>query len=293
VVLGVADVEGGDRRPRHDVGCAGQRGETPDRGDEPGLGAGGRLHRQDELGQRAGRVATQVHRHGARVPRPPREAYLRARGTRDRRDHPHRRAALLEHRTLLDVHLDVAEQACLAPRGAGDRARLGSERRERLADRHAVVIGLLQQRRVERPGDRPAPQVGGAETQALLVGEAEHVESEGQADVLRAQALHARHGDQHAERPVERPRVADAVQVRAHQPRSRVRVRAGQVPDKVARRIDSHRHARFGHPAADQRVRARHRPGGERPRHPSRLLGDACELPAAPDDEVSRCVHRG
>ena len=209
------------------------------------------------------------------------EPHLGARGAGDRRDDTDGRVALLQHRPLLDVQLDVSEQLLAAARGGAGSV---AERGKRVAHGDAVRVGERERRRVERPRDRAAAEVRGAEPQPLLVAEAEHVDGERQADLLRAQPRDALDRRDHAERAVERAGVADRVEVRAEQQRARVRVAAGHAADEVPRGVDPHGHPGLRHPAADQRVRARHRRAREPARQSPFLLADPRELAAAFDD---------
>jgi hypothetical protein len=190
----------------------------------------------------------------------------------------------LQHRPLLDVDLAVAQQPLALARCASDVRRRAGEVAQRRSQRHAVVVDELEQRGLEAPGHGAAAEVGRAVPQPLLVAEAQDVDREGQPRALGAQALDARHGGEHPERPVERARVADGVQVRAEQQRPRRGVRAREPADEVARGVDAHLEASRGHPIAHQRVGPRHRRRGEAARQAPRLLAHRGELAAARHD---------
>ena len=86
---------------------------------------------------------------------------------------PTRLAEPLEHRALLDVHLERSRAGRRGPPSPGRRA---AGRRAARRPRRAAS----EPRGIEAAGDGRRAEVGGAEAHALLVGEADHLERERQ-----------------------------------------------------------------------------------------------------------------
>jgi hypothetical protein len=80
-----------------------------------------------------------------------------------------------------------------------------------------VGVAPVEPRRVEAPGEQRAAEVGGAVADALLVGEAEHLERERERAPGVAQPLRARDRDQHSQHAVVAPGAAHGVEMRPHQ----------------------------------------------------------------------------
>ena len=138
VVL-VADVERELGAARDHVDRAARDAELADGRHEPGLVERGLLGREHELGRRGGRVAAQVHRRRPGVPGAAREREPRVALARDRGDDAERQPFGLEHRPLLDVHLEVGARRRVVQRRAGLVA-------DRLAQRDALRVAQARDR---------------------------------------------------------------------------------------------------------------------------------------------------
>ena len=181
----------------------------------------------------------------------------------DRGDHADRLAEPLQHRPLLDVDLDVAEQVV----ARGNRPRPPAHE---VAEPHALVVAELEPRRVEAAGQGRRAEVGSAEAHALLVRKPD--------DLDRAlHPLDGLEGDQHPERPVVPPGIDHRVQVRAEHQHRPVAAPA----DQVAERVLAHLETGLAHPAADQRVGLPHGVGPEAAGEPALLLAHLRETVAA------------
>ena len=76
-----------------------------------------------------------------------------ARDAVDRGDKADRQAFPLQHRALLDVHLDVTEGVLRRERFFGQPERIAAEREKCLATRHAVFADFIERLAIEPPGE--------------------------------------------------------------------------------------------------------------------------------------------
>jgi hypothetical protein len=221
-----------------DARLAGGRGDDarPERGaadgrdavvGDPDVGDGER-----EAGRGAEAVTAHRHRHGAGVrglaaedqPLP-----LDALRAGDRAD---AEAAVLEHRSLLDVHLDIGLGVGHAGARRVEVLDVDPVRGEHGRELVAVAIGQrAQHAEVERPHRRRAPEEAAPEPGPLLVGPVDerHRHRRDAVGGQRAQQLEPGH---HAECAVEPAALRDAVEVAAHD--EHVRTGAGQHRPQVA-----------------------------------------------------------
>src|SRR5581483_5304452 len=94
---------------------------------------------------------------------------------RDRGDDPDRQALVLEHRALLDVHLEVAEDV-VRSRARPDRVRVAAERPRCVAQDLAEPVREPRILRAEVAGPAAAAEEGQREAAALLVGKGDDLE---------------------------------------------------------------------------------------------------------------------
>lgn len=94
------------------------------------------------------------------------------------------------------------------------------------------------------------------EPRALLVGEGDDLDREGELFAPRRERLDAGDGRDDAEHSVVLPGVPDGVEVRAEHERGGAGRLALVAPDDVADGIEPDGHARLAHPAHDQVARA-------------------------------------
>ena len=189
--------------------------ELPYGGNGVVVGACNRLDGAHELGRGAQGVAPQSHRHRARVSRFAGENDPRPGLPGDRADDPQRDAGRFERRTLLDVDLVVADQVGRVAPGAGQAIRVAAERAHCVGQRDAGRVASRQVCAVETAGDHAAAEVTGAEADALLIGEREHLDRVWQRPSPIAQSLDTGDCDEHPEHAVVASRVAHRVEVRA------------------------------------------------------------------------------
>jgi hypothetical protein len=119
---------------------------------------------------------------------------------RDRRDHAERQAFGLEHRSLLDVDLEVGL-------GGGRIQRRPGLLADRAAQRHAAGVAQVQLVRRELADERAAAEVDALEAQPVLVGEGHDLQRR------LGQRLRDRQAHQDAEHAVVAAGVGDGVQV--------------------------------------------------------------------------------
>ena len=99
----------------------------------------------------------------------------------DRGDHAQRQVELVQHRALLDVHLDETEVARRVALQRGDVVHVPQPGGlHRGAHRHAVGVLLLQPGGVEVADQRARAQEGGLVALAFFFGEADDLDAEGQ-----------------------------------------------------------------------------------------------------------------
>jgi hypothetical protein len=98
-------------------------------------------------------------------------------------DHAQRQVQFVEHRALLDVHLDEAQVARRVALQRLDGVSVAGRPAARIASRmrHAVGVGWSSQAGSKSPGQRARAQEGGLVALAFLFGEGHHLDAEGQA----------------------------------------------------------------------------------------------------------------
>ena len=152
----------------------------------------------------------------------------------------HGHALAVEHRSLLDVELEVGAQALTPPGGRAHRAQVHAVLAHHGGDVAAVGVGQAGQRPgIERPGHGRAAEEAAPEAGALLVGEV-HQGHPVRRPLLGGRAKHL-DGGHHAERAVEPAAGGHGVDVRAdgNAPLALAR----QPGPEVGRLVALHRHA--------------------------------------------------
>ena len=177
-------------------------------------------------------------------------------GAVDRGDHADRQLQLLEHRALLDMHLDIAQHGVTPPADRRDRRRVAAEAAQRSLEMGALGVDHVQRLRVERAGDRARAGELAREAHAFLVAERDHLDRERQTLAGAVQRRHGLDRGDHAEIAVVVPGVAHRVDVRAQQQRRQSRTVALVAADHVGGGVELDRHPGLLHPAADHRVAA-------------------------------------
>ena len=167
--------------------------------------------------------------------------------------------------------------------------RSGSRPKCRIASRseRRPVVGAIEQRRIERAGQRAAAEKRHAEAHAFLVGESDDLD--GKWKPLLAEQLDERDGQDDAEHAVEGAGIRHRVEMRAdvearrsgdRRRRQSRRIDAAKIPDGV----DAHRHADARHPGGQRRVHVAHRLGEKRARGGVAIFRQLRQLPAPADD---------
>src|SRR5437762_1244521 len=87
-----------------------------------------------------------------------------------------RQSLVQQHRTLLDVRLDVRDDVLPAPVDVLPAIGITAECDQRLPHRHARVVGLVEPRGLEAAGHRLAADQRGAKAHTFLVAEADDLE---------------------------------------------------------------------------------------------------------------------
>ena len=152
-VVGVAHVEAELGRARDHVRRARRDREPADGRDERRRLARERLRRQHHLGGGAERVVAKLASGPSRraPATPPKRSAARV-WPGDRGDHAEGDVAVVEHRSLLDVHLDVAGQRARRPRSGAQARRVAPGLADRVVQRDAVRVDPLQVGLVEAAG---------------------------------------------------------------------------------------------------------------------------------------------
>src|SRR5690606_9065732 len=138
-----AQVDAEPRLARHDVDGAGERLEPADRADDVVLARADPLDREGRLARPEQRVAAHVVGRAARVPGLALDDDLEAPGRGDRRHDRERLAAAVELDALLDVGLEVADEALARARRLAHALGVEPEGAVRLAQRDAVRVGQI------------------------------------------------------------------------------------------------------------------------------------------------------
>ena len=169
---------------------------------------------------RGERVVALLARGRARVVGAARELDLQAQPRRQPRDHAGGPAGGRDVARLVDVQLEEAAQPLQPLRSARQPGRVDARVGHRISERHTVLVHALDSVvDVEPPDQRARAERRRVEARALLVRERDHGERH---------ARPLRHGERggDAERAVEPPAAAHAVEVRAGRPPRAGRVRA-------------------------------------------------------------------
>jgi hypothetical protein len=168
--------------------------------------------------------------------------------------HADRQARGFEHRTLLDMQFRIGQHLCRAVRCGRVLRRIELELRQCLAHRHAIRIGLGEQRGIERSRDGAAAEQRRSKAHALLIAKADYLDGERQSRAGRVERSDAFDRAQHAEHAVVLAGVAHGVEVRpqheARQPRPRAFVAANAIAHGVDVRGHPGRRASMQAPVA-------------------------------------------
>ena len=203
---------------------------------------------------------------------------------------PTGRSLRLQHRTLLDVHLDVGGDVVPVVAGVGHRVRIESELAHRLAKMNPVVVDGVERRRVEIARNRPTAEQRRLEPDSFLVAECNDVDGIVEPFPPRVQGPKAGDGQHHPERAVVPPGVSHRVEMGAEDEPARAGPAPGEVADHVAHRVDPRAHARLAHPPHDDLGRLRVLRGQITARELGRVLAALRELVEPLHDDGSE-IH--
>src|SRR5262249_41525737 len=188
-------------------------------------------------------------------------------------------------RPLLDMHLEIAQQILRAQRQRRNGSRIESGLAHDIGDAAAAIVAPLQHVHVEAAGDRAAAHIGRGKAHALLFGEADHIEMEGQPPPSVVKMLRHDRVREDSERAVVAAAIDDGVVVRGDDQCPRVRIGGAVAADDVAHPVDLGRHAGGGHQRLElggDRAMGRREIGAGQPvgrfrplRQPRRQLDDA------------------
>ena len=245
------DVDGELDDPGDDVDRPRHGPEHADRADRPGNAAADPLDGEHRLGCGGKGVMAKVHGHGPGVAGPPHHLDPATGSARDGGHHPDGKILRLEHRPLLDVHLDVSGDVIPMVLGIADRIRVEPEGAQRLAEPHPVVVHGGEKTVVEGPRDGPAADEGGLEPETLLVSERDDVDRIVEPLPALVQRLEAGDGQHDAERAVVLPGVSHRIEMGTEDEPAHARPPAGEAADHVAHRVEPCAHARLAHPPHD------------------------------------------
>ena len=184
--------------------------------------------------------------------RPPHDLHPKPDGAGDGGHDSNRQILRFQHRTLLDVHLDVGGDLVRTVAGFAHRIRVESELAHRLVKVHAVLVDGGKRRRVEIAGDGLAADQRCLEPKPFLVSERDHVDGIVVLLAALVQRPKAGDGQHHPERPVVLPRVSNRIEMGAEDEPARAGPPAGEAADHVAHRVEPRGQARFAHPPHDQ-----------------------------------------
>ena len=157
----------------------------------------------------------------------------------DRGDDADRKSLLLEHRPLLDMNFDVTERLVRRERFFGQARRIGTERLQCLAARHAVVAGFVEGLEIEPARQRLGAAERRGKAHALFIAERDDFDGERKSLAGFERRLHHFDGDDDAERAVEPAGVAHGVDVGAKDQRQRSGVARAIAADDAAECIDA------------------------------------------------------
>ena len=214
-VVGCANVEAELAVARHHVDGAIRHLQHADGGDRVAVLAGALLDEKDKFGHGRCRIATPVHRRGAGVAGHADHFAHVAHAAVDRGHDAERQIELVQHRPLLDVHLDEAQVLARIALDLRDVFGFQACVRHRRTHGHAIGVLLVEPGRIEVPDERARAQERRLVALAFFLCEADDLEGERQAPVLLFQFAHAGHRHEDAEPSVVLAAVAHGVVVRA------------------------------------------------------------------------------
>ena len=200
-------------------------------------------------------VAAHGHRHRAGVAGLPGEDHPLALDALRAGDRADAEALVLEHRALLDVHLDVGLDVGHAGAGAVEVLDVDAVLAEHVGQRVALLVGQPAQHvDVERADRRRRAEQAAAEAGALLVGPVDEGDGHRRRALggERAQQFEAGH---HAQRTVEPAALGHAVEVAADD--EHLRALAAQHGPQVAGLVGVDLDRQGGQRLAQQRARPR------------------------------------
>ena len=176
------------------------------------------------------------------------------------------------------MRFHVRDDVASAPVEGEPAVRIPAECDERVAHRHAGIVGLVEPRRIEGSCHRLAADERDAEAHAFLVAEADDFEGIRKLSLARNEILDARGRRQHAEEAVVLAGIAHAVDMRARHHDWRIGSIGGVASDDVAERVEARRHAGVAH-QADQVFAGGLVLGAQvRARNAGRILGELREM---------------
>ncbi len=254
-VVGRSEVEAEVGLSGDDVHPARIRSDPAHRRDDV-CRTGDPLDGDDHLARRDERVASSAEWR----PRMPRDAGHRDREAprpADRRDDGERPVGLEQHRPLLDVRLEIADEVVGASRRLADAGRVEPEGPEGLVEADARGVDVRPPVLIPGPRDRARAEERGAEPRPLLVPERYDLDRDRQPLAASMQAAHDGDPEEHAEDAVVAAGVRHGVEVRAEDERRRARRRALVAAPLVPRGVLPGRHARLVHPPGGHRVHRR------------------------------------
>ena len=128
---------------------------------------------------------------------------------------PDRQVLVQQHRTLLDMHFQIADQILRPPRKRGNDLRIEPGRAHDVDQSVAFGVAPLEDAGVELAGDRAAADIRRGEAHALLLRERDQVDMERQLAAGPMQMLDHHQRGQNAEPSIVAAGIADGVVVRA------------------------------------------------------------------------------
>ena len=134
----------------------------------------------------------------------------------DRGDDAERQVFLQQHRSLLDVHLEIAGEILAAARERRDRAGVEAGLRNGVGERNAVFVAPLQQRAIERARDRGAADIGCGKAEAFFLRERDQFDRDGEPPADPIEVLDHHEPGQDAQPPIVFAGIDHRVVVRAH-----------------------------------------------------------------------------
>ena len=150
------------------------------------------------------------------------------------------------------MDLDVAQDILGVMGRFADARRIQTEAVQRFGHGDAFCIRLVEQHGIERSGDRAAAQQRGIKAHSFLIGEADHLDGEGQVSTDLMQRFHARDRRDNAKHAIVLAGVAHGIEVRTGQYCRQAGPKTLIATNDIADGIEPGLHARLFHPAFDQ-----------------------------------------